>query len=203
LLADVAASLRSGRAPSDEQFDQVYDDWWRWISPHYWTPVAVARQAAQLLIEGGCKHILDIGSGVGKFCIVGALATGARFVGVEQRPKLVETARTAAARLGAKRVAFVAGDFAEVDFSGFDGFYLFNPFEELIAGGVLPIDDSIDISLERFHQHLLSLTSKLQQTRSGVNVVTYFGHGGRHLRGFRQVGKQRIGQDALILWRRE
>ena len=41
----------------------------------HWTPVHVARRAAQFLVTGPETRVLDVGSGPGKFCLVGALAT--------------------------------------------------------------------------------------------------------------------------------
>jgi SAM-dependent methyltransferase len=198
----MAARVRSGNLPSDEEFDLLYDDWSRRLSPHYWTPIAVARRAAQLLAEDGRRRVLDIGSGVGKFCLVGALTTGALFVGIEQRPNLVAAARAAAARLGTRRSRFLIGDFAELDFRRFDGFYLFNPFEELLTVGMEPIDTTVDLSPARFRRNLRWLSSKLRRAPDDATVVTYFGHGERELAGFRQVRKEFAGEDALVVWRK-
>src|SRR5690606_16770782 len=79
----------------------------RKVSRRHWTPVAVARRAAQLLTEGEPRRILDVGSGVGKFCIVGALTTRATFVGVERREKLVKEAKALVAALDVPRVSFL------------------------------------------------------------------------------------------------
>jgi SAM-dependent methyltransferase len=199
----VAARLRAGGVSSDPEFDQIYDHWLRRISQLYWTPVAVARRAAKLLTAGGRRRVLDIGSGVGKFCIVGALTTAAQFVGVEQRHKLVKVARKAAARFAARRTAFVVGDFASVDFGEFDAFYLFNPFEELVNVDICPIDGTTDISPARYDHHVLSLQSKLSEAPRGARVLTYFGYGGPRPPGYRLVRKERAGSDALVLWQKE
>jgi hypothetical protein len=68
---------------SDLAFDALYERRIRELSPQHWTPVRIARRAAELLTLSGAKRILDVGSGVGKFCIVGALTTEAQFVGIE------------------------------------------------------------------------------------------------------------------------
>src|SRR5262245_2791350 len=91
------------RLGSDGSFDSVYDEEIRALSEEHWTPVAVAARAARILTFAGATRILDVGSGVGKFCIVGALCTAARFVGVERRHRLVSIARRAAAEMGAVR----------------------------------------------------------------------------------------------------
>src|SRR5258708_32599839 len=84
----------------------------RALSGQHWTPVAVAARAADLLTRAGATRILDVGAGVGKFCIVGALSTAAEFVGVERREGLVQVARRAAAQVGSKRPPFIHSNMA-------------------------------------------------------------------------------------------
>ena len=197
----VAGNLRKGRSVSDPEFDQVYSLHQRWVSSRQWTPVAIAIRAAALLTAGGRKLVLDVGSGVGKFCITGALTTEALFMGVEQRPHLVRSARTAAASYGTSRAVFFEGDFSQVDFALFDGFYLFNPFEEhLLNGVVTPIDSTLKLSPSWFRRHLVSLMRKLAEARSGTRVLTYYGHGGPMPPGYRIVLTEPAGANQLILW---
>src|SRR5579872_1012394 len=108
---------------SDLDFDQVYDQAIRDLSLQHWTPVRVAARAAWLLTQHGATRILDVGSGVGKFCLVGASTTDASFVGVERRGHLVDIARGAATRLGISRVTFVHANVDTFSFEGFDGVY--------------------------------------------------------------------------------
>lgn len=148
------------------------------LSQVHWTPVEVSLHAAALLAEGGPRRILDIGAGVGKFCILGALTTPAAFVGVEQRLSLVETARSAAARSGASRASFVHANVVDVDFAEFDAFYLYNPFYEQIALDSVRIDETIERSYKRFRGYVAATAKKLSDMRSGTRVVTYNGLGG-------------------------
>src|SRR5207244_1254082 len=71
----VAAALRSGCPVADGVFDRMFPTELRFVSFQHWTPVAVARRAAELLVGAGARRLLDVGSGPGKFCIVGALTT--------------------------------------------------------------------------------------------------------------------------------
>jgi SAM-dependent methyltransferase len=201
--ASVAARLSAGQACSDDDFDQVYGRWHRCISVHHWTPVAIAVRAAQLLTATGRQRVLDVGSGVGKFCIVGALTTQAVFVGVEQRRQLVQSARTAASLFGTPRALFVPADFTVLDFGKFDAFYLFNPFEELISEGIASIDDAVDLSPDRFQQYVVAVMTKLRQAPRASRVVTYFGYGGPRPPGFRFLQSEPAGEDALIVWQKE
>src|ERR1019366_6205983 len=95
----------------DWAFDSIYPPSIRAISRRYWTPVDVARRAARLLWRAGARRVLDVGSGVGKFVLVAAGAVPeVRFVGVEQRPHLVEVARRAHEQLQLQNALFVVGE---------------------------------------------------------------------------------------------
>jgi SAM-dependent methyltransferase len=123
-----ADALRRRRVLSDRDFDALYPEPLRFVSRTHWTPIAVAARAADLLVTAGAKQVLDVGSGIGKFCIVGALSTdGAKFTGVEQRPGLVDAATRVAGRLGANRARFLCADAIAAPFSAFDGVYMYNP----------------------------------------------------------------------------
>src|SRR6185437_914320 len=60
---------------TDSDFDAIYPAPVRRVSASFWTPVSVAVRAADLLVDDPSTRVLDIGSGVGKFCIVGAAFT--------------------------------------------------------------------------------------------------------------------------------
>jgi SAM-dependent methyltransferase len=160
----------------------------------------VARRAAALLADGGSPRILDVGSGVGKFCIAGALTTEASFVGVEQRGDLVEAARDAASRCGAQRASFVHGDVFDVDFAEFDGLYLFNPFLELIEPLQFPIDDAVPMSPARHAENVSATHSRLAEARPGTRVVTYGGFGGEMPGGFTRLLEEDCYRDLLTFW---
>ena len=67
--------------------------------PH-WTPVEVAECASIFLAPENNVHVLDIGSGVGKFCLAAAhRKPNAEFYGVEQRRDLVEFATRCSASM--------------------------------------------------------------------------------------------------------
>ena len=55
---------------SDAQLDALLPRVMRRVSSVYWTPVRVARRAAQIFDDLGVSRVLDVGSGPGKFCIV-------------------------------------------------------------------------------------------------------------------------------------
>ena len=99
--------LRTGAHVWNAQFDQFLPTCWRRLSIMHWTPVHVARRAAELLVTGAETRVLDVGSGPGKFCVIGALATLGQFTGVEQRPHMVDFSRSFARKYKIPRVHFL------------------------------------------------------------------------------------------------
>ncbi|HEX3697891.1 MAG TPA: methyltransferase domain-containing protein [Polyangia bacterium] len=190
-------------AMPDLEFDSIYEARIRRLSAQHWTPVRVAARAAQLLTRAGARHILDVGSGVGKFCIVGALTTDAHFVGVERRLDLVEIARGAAAHLGATRAAFVHDNVDVFPFTGFDGFYLYNPFHEQINREVSPIDGAFPRSNAAYRRFIDKTTKKLSASPSATAVVMFNGYGGTLSREYTFRGDEPAGNDWLELWTKD
>src|SRR5438309_796822 len=73
--------LRDG-VSDDIYFDRIYPEWARKLSRIHWTPIPVVRRAVELLTEGrelDPVRILDVGSGAGKFCLIGAAISYAQF----------------------------------------------------------------------------------------------------------------------------
>lgn len=184
---------------SDVEFDRVYDAEVRKLSEQHWTPVQVAARAAALLTDAGATRILDVGSGVGKFCIVGALSTNAQFVGVEQRGRLVNIARGVATRLGAARAAFIHANVDTFSFDGFDGIYLYNPFYEQICKLLIRIDAAEQSSIT--YRRLVRVTAdKLASLAAPAAVVTYGGFGGEMPPAYTPRRVEAGGDDRLELW---
>lgn len=202
-LRECAARLRVGKRVLDEEFDSAYADKERSISFRHWTPVVVASRAARLLTGMGATRILDVGAGVGKFCIVGALTTDAHFYGVERRGNLVEIARSAAARFGAERTRFSRGNIADFDCDPFDGFYLYNPFQELIDNDLLPIDGNVEQSPDLYRTYVAATTAKLIRAQVGTAVVTFNGFGGPMPPQYRRVRTEHFFSAELVLWVRK
>lgn len=185
---------------SDSEFDAIYDEKTRELSPQHWTPVRVAARAARLLTQAGASRILDVGSGAGKFCIVGALSTDAHFLGVERREHLVHIASTAATRLGATRATFVQADVATFSFEGFDGVYLYNPFHEQVSPFLMHIDTTLERSEDVYWHFVQRTTEKLAAMAAPVAVVTFNGFGGPMPPGYTFLGDEPAGCDRLELW---
>ena len=84
----------------------------RALSENHWTPVEVAVRVSHFLVSSSNTHVLDVGSGCGKFCTIAALLSGAKVVGIVQRPHLLSAARNAARKLRAYIAKFLFGNMA-------------------------------------------------------------------------------------------
>jgi len=106
----LAEAMHSDCCPADRAFDQFLPERLSVVSPFYWSPLAVAQRAAEWFTDAGVHTVVDIGSGAGKFCVAAALFGGCRFMGLEQRPFLVQSARALAHLFDMNdRVRFVDG----------------------------------------------------------------------------------------------
>jgi hypothetical protein len=195
----LAARLRGGFVLDDAEFDTLYPDWARGLSRYHWTPVAVARHAAHWLVDRPGRRVLDVGSGVGKFAIIGALVTEGDFYGVEQRKYFLDTAQSVAGRLGASRATFLHGNMMAVDWKMFDAFYLYNPFVENL-GLLQPIDETTDLRPEFYSTYVEFVRHQLVSAAIGSRVVTYHGFGGNMPSGYQRRARKRYRSDFLELW---
>lgn len=176
-LRGVGRALRSGILVSDREFDAVFPLAVRCVSRVHWTPVAVAVRATRLLVTRPGATIVDIGAGVGKFCMVAAATAGARVLGIEHRGNLVDIARGAASKLGVE-VDFAHGTLEHADASAIDGVYLFNPFAENLCSPRDRLDANVELGLDRFWRDVATTERFLHAARPGTRVVTYCGFGG-------------------------
>ncbi len=185
---------------SDRAFDSMLPAGARAASSLFWTPVSVAARAARLLVTGPRTRVLDIGSGVGKFCIVGAASTVGHFVGIEQRGHLVRIAEETARRIGVERTQFVHGTVDAVRCADFDAFYLYNPFEENLCGSDERLDDTVSLSEERFCADVERVQTIFGGAPVGTRVVTFNGFGGDMPADYRLVTTDSRWRSYLDLW---
>jgi len=191
----------SAKRHEDDAFDSIYPPSIRLISRRFWTPVDVARQAARLLHQAGARRVLDVGSGVGKFVLVAAGAMPEMsFVGVEQRPHLVEVARRALERLHLPNVRFVVGEATSSSWRSFDGIYFFNPFAETFFDLDDRIDDNAELTDANFFRTVVRTERALREAPLGTAVVTYHGMSGRMPACYELAQTTRAGSDWLRLW---
>lgn len=133
----------------------------------------VAKKAAAYLATDKGARILDIGSGVGKFCLAAAhFQPDAQFYGIEQRESLVEYANNARQKLGLENVTFTAGNFTKLKFSPYDHFYFYNSFYENLVG-TQKIDDQVHYSKELYDLYHFTLYRQLEKMPIGTKLVTF------------------------------
>lgn len=197
--ARVGQRLRSGEPLTDSQFDDLYPFEVRVMSATFWTPMRVAVRAASLLVRKPGTRVLDIGSGAGKFCLIGSLSTEGRFFGIEQRESLVDCARDMASVLGSSTATFAHGVFDSLNPEEYDAFYLFNPFEENKFSRAYQYDWKVTLGKERFTEDVRKAQHFLRGARPGTRVVTYNGIGGKLPWCYDLVAREQMGC-AIEVW---
>ncbi len=109
---------------SESQFHLLYPTSFHGLARNHWTPLLVAEKAANFLAVEKGSRILDIGSGIGKFCLAAAYhKPGCFFIGIEQRKDLVDYAEASRQVTGLKNFSFIHANIIDVDFAGYDHFY--------------------------------------------------------------------------------
>lgn len=202
-LLDTIEKLKLSHRISDASFDSIYPEAIRRLSSTHWTPVDVARRATELLVTSSETRILDVGSGAGKFCLVGALTSGATFVGIEQRSYLVELCRKLAARYSIEQAQFARGNMIDIDWSNFNGFYLYNPFIENLYAAAVRIDNGLEQTRLLYEHYVRTVQRKLHRAAVGTRVVTYHGFGGDMPPGYICKLREPIASDRIEFWVKE
>ena len=158
---------------SDEEFNLIYPDKIREFAYHQWTPIDVAKLAAKFLAEKPGTKILDIGSGVGKFCMVGASCTQGLFTGVEQRDYLVEMSNKISSHHGLNNVRYIHANIMDVPFADYDAFYFFNAFYENLDRAAV-IDNTVERGFSFYNIYTRYVSGQLSKKQIGTRLATYW-----------------------------
>jgi len=143
------------------------------LANRHWTPLYIAQKVARFLVPHEGVKVLDIGSGVGKFCLAGAYYKPfAHFFGVEQRRDLVMHAETARNTLGLQNVHFIHSNLTQLNFKQYDHFYFYNSFYENLLN-TDKIDEKITLSNELYIHYSSFLYKKLEEMSIGTRVATF------------------------------
>lgn len=135
--------------------------------------MSVARKSAQFLANGPGKKVLDIGSGVGKFCILGGISfPHVNFYGVEQREELYHLSLEAREAANVQNVDFIHSNFTKIDLDAYDNFYFYNSFFENIDEGD-KIDHEVECSASLYVYYSRFLCRALDKKCSGTRLVTF------------------------------
>jgi SAM-dependent methyltransferase len=156
----------------DTSFDYLYPDHIKELSRMHWTPLDIAKKAAFFLAIPHTR-VLDIGSGVGKFCITaGAHFPNTHFTGIEQRQALCAYAEIAKDEISLDNVSFIHGNLTELDYNDYDHFYFYNSFYENIEPDSR-IDYSVRTSFELYERYTRFVYAMLEEKKPGTRLVTY------------------------------
>lgn len=169
----IAEYLKLHIPVKDTEFDMIYPAPIRKMSKRHFTPVEVAIKASQLLMTKPKQKILDIGSGVGKFCFVASSVTEAQYTGVDYRKNLVDLCKKITEKERFKNVHFIHKNILKVDFAKYDGFYFFNAFQEQIDK-TAKMDNEVETSLENFKIFSEYLKTQFEKMPDGTRIVTYY-----------------------------
>jgi SAM-dependent methyltransferase len=164
--------LRLSIEITDGDFDAIYPETIRRISSRHWSPVTVSKSAAGFLVHRAGTRVLDIGSGAGKFCMVGATTTRGHFTGVEHRRRLVELATNLSSRYDLQNVNYIHANITSIDFRDYDAFYFFNSFYENINVHHR-IDDSVTMDVQTYEAHSMDMVQQLSRLPLGARLATY------------------------------
>jgi len=184
---------------ADAPFNELYPRRIKRLAARHWTPVAVAKFAAEYLVDKPNKRVLDIGSGAGKFCLVGAASTKGRFYGVEQRASLIKLSKKIANQYDVANVEFIHSNINEISFSDYEAFYFYNSFYENIDSSC-PIDKAILPERELFYSYSKYVKEQLERTPIGTRLVTYWSNGEEIPDSFEQ--EYAAGGGLLIFWKK-
>ncbi len=141
----------------------------------YFTPIEVAQKAAAWLTENNEQKVLDIGSGIGKFCIAGARNFNCHFYGVEYRKSLVDIANELIEHYEINNVTMMHSNIIDIDFSEYDSFYFFNSFYENLET-THHLNNEVEIEEHLYQIYLDYTEQQLDKAKPGTRLVTYFGN---------------------------
>jgi len=190
--------------PADRAFDRFLPEDLRAVSMEYWTPLRVVKRAAEWLNDVNARHVVDIGSGAGKFCVAAAMLSQARFTGLEQSRSLIRSARLLAKVFGVDgRVTFVHGAFGAVMTPIADVYYLYNPFGNYWFDLRQDAERHIACTTERRLQEVAHVERFIGTVPDGTYLLTYHGFGGRMPACCHLVCADLTLAGGLRLWRKE
>jgi hypothetical protein len=159
---------------TEESIRKLLPEYLQRASKTHFTTLHIASMATEWLTEDGHKNILDIGAGIGKFCIAGAMESKSMFTGIEYRESLVKIAQELISHFGLKNVVVKQGNIIHFDFSPYNAFYLYNSFYENIQvnkrlNDEMPLSDALHKTYQEYTRKQLDLC------KPGTRLVTFHG----------------------------
>jgi hypothetical protein len=182
---------------SDTAFDALFPIYIQELSVLHFTPLEVAITAAHFLAPDENARVIDIGAGIGKFCMAGSHFTKGRFTGIEQRQRFVHIGNKVIKRLDIDRVELRYGNFTDIEILGYTGIYFYNSFHEnLVFSDAL--DKKVTFSAELYELYTAHFLKQLNAMPPGTRLATYW-LGITEIPGSYQLLKTHF-DDKLKLW---
>lgn len=170
----ILEQLRIQKNMSDDTFDAIFPFEMRELSERHWTSVYVSKISADYFCNRKPVKVLDIGSGAGKFCFVGAtLHPTSEFHGIDIRENFIDISNALKQEHNVPNVFFFHQDVLKIDFSGYDGIYFFNSFQEKIDATSV-IDRESEVSIEMYIEYTNHIFNELNKVPVGTKLVTYY-----------------------------
>ena len=145
---------------TEDSFNNLLPDDLKSIAHLFFTPIEVAELATNWLTENKEQKILDLGAGLGKFCISGARISTSNFYGVEHRKSLITIGENLIEHFETTNVTMIHKNILEVDFSKYEAFYFFNSFYENLEAEQR-LNDEVTLEEELYQTYLEQELSNL------------------------------------------
>ena len=156
--------------------------------------------AGQIGSESTLRFV-DIGSGVGKLCILLSFLTRMEIFGVEQRRHLHEIAETIVSTNAITRVNLSHGNMMDIEWEKFDVFFLFNPFQEHnLKSDIFAIDQKVNLEPDLYVKYVTFVENKLENLSVGKRVITLEGFGGTIPKTWRLISSDQVVDSKLNHW---
>lgn len=156
---------------TDDDFDAIYPEKIRMLGRKHWSSVSASKLASEFLVQAPGTRVLDIGSGAGKFCMIGASNTKGHFTGVEQRLELIKLSRRISDSYRLHNVEFLHANITSINFNDYDAFYFYNSFYENIDR-INRIDNSIKLDIQLYHLYSEYIVEQFASLPLGTRLVS-------------------------------
>lgn len=162
-----------GKLPSDEYFDSLFPENIRKYADQHFSGCYVAKLSASFLTDQNNPNVLDVGCGIGKFCLIASLLyPQAVFTGVEYREYFVQLANQVKYGFNLTNTHFISANVIEHSFQPYNGIFLFNPFLEHRDSSAR-MADFYDVP-ENGSKYQDFIYSQLKLMKNGTRLVTYY-----------------------------
>lgn len=204
ISVDMIESLRRFDDIDDVDFDRIFPALYQYHSAVHWSPVAVAMKITEWVKDLKQKKFLDIGCGVGKLCILISILTEHEVYGIEQRAPLVQIAQDIIATNNLSRISIQQKNMLNLDWSAYDIYYLYNPFQEHVAHSEsFIIDQDLDFDKKFYIKYTSEVFRQLSWAAPGKVFITYHGYGGEIPSDWHLFATERINNGDLKMWVKE